>query len=79
VRARAEQRGLALATREELLAALLQHGFSTLDGATSMSGRGIGLSAVAAEVERLGGALCLESETGQGTVLTIELPEGLLA
>lgn len=78
VRAKAEARGLPAGTRAELTAALLHHGFSTLNAPSALSGRGVGLSALAHEVERLGGQLRLSSEPGAGTELTLELPEHLV-
>jgi two-component system chemotaxis sensor kinase CheA len=79
VSARARERGLAASTREELCAALLRHGFSTLDSPSALSGRGAGLSAVASEVAALAGTLTLTSEPEQGTTLIIDLPSALLA
>ncbi|HEX6245592.1 MAG TPA: ATP-binding protein [Polyangiales bacterium] len=79
VRARAEDRGLPHQTRAQLIDALLHHGFTTLSTVTALSGRGVGLSAVANEVRRLGGSLTIDSEPGRGTTLVIELPRTLLA
>jgi two-component system chemotaxis sensor kinase CheA len=79
VSARAAQQGLPHQTRAQLEAALLQHGFTTLAEASSLSGRGVGLSAVASEARRLGGCVHVESEPGRGTNLLIELPRALLA
>jgi signal transduction histidine kinase len=41
--------------------------FSTKDHATQLSGRGVGMSAVLYEVEKLGGYVGVESESGVGT------------
>jgi signal transduction histidine kinase len=57
-----------------LVAALCSHGFSTRDESTELSGRGVGLSALHAEALALGGSLRIDSEPGQGTELSIELP-----
>lgn len=57
---------------------LLQHIFdaqlSTRDEITSTSGRGIGLDAVKAAAEKLGGSVRVDSEFGVGTLFTIRLP-----
>ncbi len=78
VREKARARGLPADTHAQLTDALLHHGFSTLDAQSELSGRGVGLSALAREVERLGGRLSLTSERGQGTELTLDLPGMLL-
>ncbi|MET0387558.1 MAG: ATP-binding protein [Polyangiales bacterium] len=79
VRARAEYRGLPAATEDDLVRALLGHGFSTLNDNSALSGRGVGLAALHSEVTQLGGTVQITSETGRGTELTIALPAQLLA
>jgi len=49
-------------------------GLSTRDEATELSGRGVGLDAVKAAVERLGGKIGLRSAPGKGSRFTLELP-----
>jgi len=49
-------------------------GFTTRDLATDMSGRGIGLDAVAASVRASGGDIWIRSALGEGTRVTVELP-----
>ena len=44
--------------------------------AGDLSGRGVGLAAVRAEAEGLGGTAVLENSPGQGTCLVIEVPLG---
>jgi two-component system chemotaxis sensor kinase CheA len=78
VRKRAEQLGWPSATRADRVAALMGHGFSTAHTSSGLSGRGVGLSALRAEVEKLAGTLTLDSETGHGTTLTITLPASLV-
>ncbi len=77
VRVRAAQRGLAAATRADLESALLSPHFSTLDAASTLSGRGVGLAALQHEVTSLGGTVRIDSERGRGTELTIHLPASL--
>jgi two-component system chemotaxis sensor kinase CheA len=49
-------------------------GLSTRAEATETSGRGVGLDAVKAAVERLGGKLSVKSSRGLGTSFALELP-----
>lgn len=49
-------------------------GFSTKDEVTPISGQGVGLDVVNAEVNRLGGVLKIDSVPGIGTEFTIRLP-----
>lgn len=49
-------------------------GFSTVDSATRVSGRGVGMDVVKGKIEYLGGTIGLESTPGQGTRVTLMLP-----
>ena len=49
-------------------------GMSTADFVTDVSGRGVGMGVVRANVERLKGSIQLQSEPGKGTSFTILLP-----
>ena len=49
-------------------------GLSTREEATDLSGRGVGLDAVKAAVEALGGKIGLRSAPGKGSRFTLELP-----
>jgi two-component system chemotaxis sensor kinase CheA len=75
VRRICQERGWPSSSRADLVAALLAPGFSTRTQVTESSGRGVGLSALAAVVHDLGGTLELESEPGQGTCLSLSLPD----
>src|SRR5690606_2033648 len=46
-------------------------GFSTASQVTSVSGRGVGMDAVRAAVERVGGRVTLESRAAQGTTVRL--------
>jgi two-component system, chemotaxis family, sensor kinase CheA len=74
VRRLCQERGWPSTARADLVAALLAPGFSTRTQVTENSGRGVGLSALAAAVHEVGGTLMLESEPGQGTCLSLSLP-----
>jgi len=66
--------GEASLTENDLLNLVFRPGFSTVDHVTELSGRGVGLDAVAAAVHRLGGRLQLESEPGRGTAVLLHIP-----
>jgi two-component system chemotaxis sensor kinase CheA len=59
---------------EELLQLLFTPGFSTRADVTDISGRGIGLDVVKRSIERLGGAIHLDSTPGHGTTFVLLLP-----
>ncbi|MFM7158753.1 MAG: ATP-binding protein [Planctomycetaceae bacterium] len=62
-----------MSTRE-LLALVLQPGFSTARQVTEISGRGVGLDVVKTNVEQLDGSLTIDSVTGQGTSIRLRVP-----
>jgi two-component system chemotaxis sensor kinase CheA len=66
--------GPAALTRDTLLALALEPGVSTSPLITDLSGRGLGLSIVKQQVERLNGSLALASTPGQGASFTLLLP-----
>jgi two-component system chemotaxis sensor kinase CheA len=49
-------------------------GFSTADEVSDVSGRGVGMDAVRASVERLGGTVTVHSQLGVGTVARLRMP-----
>ncbi|MEV6346138.1 chemotaxis protein CheA [Actinoplanes sp. NPDC051851] len=49
-------------------------GFSTADQVSDLSGRGVGMDAVRASVEKLGGTVTMRSTLGAGTVTRLRLP-----
>lgn len=58
----------------DALQLLFLPGFSTRGRAGEVSGRGIGLDAVAEAVRGLGGDLAIRSAVGEGTTVTLDLP-----
>jgi two-component system, chemotaxis family, sensor kinase CheA len=80
VRTRAVESGVLLADLAEDLppdevAALIFHpGLSTSTSVSEISGRGVGMDAVRATIEGLGGAVEVASERGRGTVTTLVVP-----
>jgi two-component system chemotaxis sensor kinase CheA len=53
---------------------IFRAGFSTLESATEVSGRGVGLDVVETAVEQVGGELRVSSRLGAGTTFEIRLP-----
>ena len=68
---RAQAEGL---NDREALGLIFLPGFSTAKEITELSGRGVGMDAVKASLQRLGGVVEIESEIGKGSVISIKLP-----
>lgn len=76
---KAQGMGLVDAEREqldddEILRLIARPGFSTADRVTEISGRGVGIDAVASRVRALGGLMELRSVVGEGTTFSLRLP-----
>lgn len=56
---------------------IFQAGLSTNDAVTTISGRGFGMDIVRDRVEGLRGRVNLESQTGQGTIIRLNVPVSL--
>ncbi len=67
LRERARERQLPAETRAQLLDVLCHDGITTVDRATEVSGRGLGMAAVKQACAALGGRIALNSTRGQGT------------
>lgn len=80
VRAVAQQRGVASGEaleamdEQDIVDLIFAPGFSTSTQVTSLSGRGVGMDAVRAAVERLGGRVRIDSRRGAGTTIRFDLP-----
>jgi chemotaxis protein histidine kinase CheA/CheY-like chemotaxis protein len=61
-------------TEVALLPLLFKLGFSTRERVDELAGRGIGLDAVKAAVERVGGTISVSSERGRGTTFRVSIP-----
>jgi two-component system chemotaxis sensor kinase CheA len=59
---------------EEVAALIFRPGLSTATKVSDVSGRGVGMDAVKATVEALGGAVSLVTTEGQGTTTRLEVP-----
>ena len=53
---------------------VLKPGFSTIEVATDLSGRGVGMDVVKSKVSSLGGTIDISSKINKGTTVTITLP-----
>jgi two-component system chemotaxis sensor kinase CheA len=58
----------------EILQLIFVPGFSTASAVTSVSGRGVGMDVVRTNVEKIGGKVELDSQSGRGTVVRLRLP-----
>jgi len=78
IRSKAIEQGLIKAhekVNEETLRSLIFHpGFSTKSEVTELSGRGVGLDVVRANIESLQGRVEIESSVGEGTTFRLILP-----
>ena len=53
---------------------VFQPGFSTAAKVTNVSGRGVGMDVVKTNIERIGGAVSVDSTPGEGTVWRLTIP-----
>jgi two-component system, chemotaxis family, sensor kinase CheA len=60
--------------KREAMNLIFLPGFSTAAEITNVSGRGVGLDVVRTDVEKIGGAVEIESEAGRGSALKITVP-----
>ena len=80
VLAKAVERGLVTAeqaagmSEREALQLIFLPGFSTAAAVTTVSGRGVGMDVVRANVEKVGGSVEVESKVGVGTTLRLRVP-----
>jgi two-component system, chemotaxis family, sensor kinase CheA len=59
---------------DQAIQLMFAEGLSTAAQVSQVSGRGVGLAAVRATVERLGGAVSVASQSGRGTTVRLALP-----
>jgi two-component system chemotaxis sensor kinase CheA len=58
----------------EALRLIFHPGFSMAKAVTDVSGRGVGMDVVKTNIEKLGGAVGIETELGRGTTINVKLP-----
>ena len=61
-------------TRQEKLELIFAPGLSTADEVNAISGRGVGMDVVRANLEKVGGAITVDSQAGEGTAVSLQLP-----
>lgn len=61
-------------TEKEQMALIFAPGLSTAQNVSNLSGRGVGMDVVKANLEKLGGSIDIESRLDQGTLFRIKLP-----
>ena len=59
---------------DEAVKLIFKPGFSTTETISDISGRGVGMDAVHAVVQEMGGDIKITTELGQGTTFTISVP-----
>ena len=67
------ERGAAMSDRE-MQQIVFMPGFSTAAAVTKVSGRGVGMDVVRANVEQVGGTIEIDSVEGRGTVVRMKVP-----
>jgi len=61
-------------TPREIYDFIFLPGFSTVEKATDLSGRGVGMDVVRSNLRKLNGTIGLDSRVGQGTTIALRLP-----
>ncbi len=61
-------------SEQERLELIFQPGLTTATQVTSISGRGVGMDVVRANVERIGGIIALDNQPGHGLCITLRVP-----
>lgn len=74
LRRRAAELTLADVSSWNLADLVFADGISVRNEATELSGRGVGMTAVKASVEELGGSVSIDSRPGQGTAFRFHIP-----
>jgi two-component system chemotaxis sensor kinase CheA len=80
LKAKAIARGLVTAEQandmsdRETLRLIFHPGFSLAEKVTGVSGRGVGMDVVKTNIEKLGGAVEIDTQVGAGTTINIKLP-----
>jgi two-component system chemotaxis sensor kinase CheA len=80
IRKKAVERGLITAEQaarmpdREIFSLIFLPGFSTAEKVTNVSGRGVGMDVVKTNVEKIGGAVDVQSTLGRGTTVRVKIP-----
>jgi chemosensory pili system protein ChpA (sensor histidine kinase/response regulator) len=65
-------------THEDFQAVLFRSGFTSIKSPTALAGHGLGLAAVQAALDQLGGRVQLASQPGKGTRVTLRIPQRIV-
>lgn len=79
VQAKAQAKGLPHSSQADLLAALFADGVSTTNQVSDVSGRGVGMGALKAAIEDLGGDIQVHSQPQRGTRWQFHFPLSAMA
>ncbi len=80
IRQKAMERGLITAQQaarmpdRDVFNLIFLPGFSTAEKITNVSGRGVGMDVVKTNVEKIGGAVDIQSTPGRGTTVRVKIP-----
>ncbi len=78
IREKGIERGLISADAEvsekDIYSLIFAPGFSTVEKATNVSGRGVGMDVVRKNIERLRGSIDISTTPGQGTTINLKIP-----
>ena len=69
-----DERQVAQMSHADLCMLICSPGLSTAQEVTNVSGRGVGMDVVKANIERIGGQLEIQSSRGSGTLIRIRIP-----
>lgn len=69
-----DQEAASTLSRQEIESFIFHPGFSTAAKITNISGRGVGLDVVRANIESIGGTIELSSEAGKSTTFRVKIP-----
>ncbi|WGS65859.1 chemotaxis protein CheA [Marinitoga aeolica] len=79
IRKKAKELGLNTEkSDEEIINYIFEPGFSTAEEVTEISGRGVGMDVVKNNIEKLNGKIFIETKKGQGTKITLKIPNSLM-
>lgn len=69
-----DQESASTLSRQEIESFIFHPGFSTAAKITNISGRGVGLDVVRANIESIGGTIELSSDAGKSTTFRVKIP-----
>jgi len=70
----ASEAALEAMSEKQIVQFIFHAGFSTVEKVTSVSGRGVGMDVVRNNIEKIGGAIELDSRWGHGSRISIKIP-----